>query len=66
MDHPNLTVDMGSHGEFDLTIKFTDQNGQTHSQTFEFRVFGEKPTYLTVAKGRKEPEVIFTMTERDK
>lgn len=65
MEHPNLTIDMGSHGEFDLTIKFTDQNCITHSQTFEFRVAGEKPTCLTVAKARKDSEVIFTMTERD-
>lgn len=65
MDHPNLTVDMSTHGEFDLTIKFTDQNCITHTQTFEFRVFGEKPTCLTVAKALKDPEVIFRMTERD-
>jgi hypothetical protein len=65
MDHPNLTIDMGTHGELDLTIKFTDQNCITHQQTFEFRVYGEKPTILTIAKARKEPEEIFRMSDRD-
>jgi recombinational DNA repair protein RecT len=60
-----LTVDMGYRGSMDLTIRFIDQNNIDHEQTFEFRVFGEKPTCLTIAKARTEPELLFTMTERD-
>lgn len=58
-----ITIDMGYRGSIDLTIKFTDQNCITHEETFAFRVFGEKPTHLTVARAEK---TIFEMTDRDK
>jgi len=58
-----MTIDMGYRGSLDLTITFTDQNCITHSETFRFEVFGEKPTHLTLARAEK---VIFEMTDRDK
>jgi hypothetical protein len=65
MPEQNLTVNMGYRGELHFTIVWYDQNSKTHEQTFVFRVYGEKPTYLTVEQAAIEAKEIFRKSERD-
>ena len=48
LDDKEIEIDMSYRNDLNITVKFMDQNGIEHKRTFLFRVFGEKPTQLTV------------------
>jgi hypothetical protein len=51
-----ITVDLGYRGELRLVIKFNDQNNNTHRRNFFIRIYGEKPTEITV---ERESNIIY-------
>jgi uncharacterized protein (UPF0333 family) len=51
-----ITVDLGYRGELRLVIKFNDQNNNTHRRNFFIRIYGGKPTEITV---ERESNIIY-------
>jgi hypothetical protein len=47
-DENLLEIDLGYRNDLTLIVRFSDQNNVTHKRIFLLRVFGEKPTTLTL------------------